>query len=233
MIASLTPVVLAGRVAALGPDGPPSGIAKQPVAGPWRIARAGLTGDAQGDLRHHGGPEKALHQYPREHYVEWAAEIGPHPLLAAPGAFGENLAAVGWTEAHVCIGDIARFGSALLQVSQGRQPCFKLDLRFGRLGLARDVQRSGRTGWYWRVLEEGRADEGDALTLIERPQPAWPLSRLIRLLYRDVRNREELALMAALPELAEGWRSLARRRIEAGRVEDWSKRLDGDQEPRS
>jgi MOSC domain-containing protein YiiM len=231
MIAALTPIVLAGQVAPLGPDGPPSGIAKCAVAGPWHITRTGLAGDAQGDLRHHGGPEKALHQYPREHYAEWTAEIGPHPLFAAPGAFGENLSGQGWTEESICIGDVARFGSALLQVSQGRQPCFKLDLRFGRTGMARDVQRTGRTGWYWRVLEEGEASEGDAIVLIDRPQPYWSLSRLIRLLYRDIRNREELEAMAALPELTESWRTLARRRVEAGQVEDWTKRLAGVSKP--
>lgn len=234
MIAALTPRVLAGQVAPIEPDGPASGIAKRPISGPWRITRTGLAGDAQGDLKHHGGPDKALHQYPREHYREWAAEIGPHPLLAASGAFGENLSGEGWTEDDICIGNVARFGSAVLQIAQGRQPCFKLDLRFGRAGMARDVQRTGRTGrtgWYWRVLAEGEAREGDALTLIERPQPGWPLSRKIGLLYRDTRNREELTAMARLPELAEGWRALASRRIAARQVEDWSKRLDGVSKP--
>lgn len=220
-------LVLTGQAAPLGPDGPLSGIDKRPVPGPWRITRLGLAGDAQGDLKHHGGPEKALHQYPREHYAAWAAEIGSHPLLAAPGAFGENLSGEGWTEETVCVGDVARFGSSLLQVAQGRQPCFKLDLRFNRRGMARNVQRTGRTGWYWRVLEEGQADESDALVPVDRPRPEWPLARLIHLLYRDTRNLADIAAMAELPELAENWRALARRRLESGEVEDWSKRLEG------
>lgn len=223
----LKPTVLIGSVASLGPGGPPSGIAKRPIVGPWQIAREGLVGDAQGDRRHHGGPEKAIHQYPFEHYAAWSVEIGAHPALTAPGAFGENLSATGWTEDNVCVGDIARFGSALLQVAQGRQPCFKLNLRFGRKSMARDIQRTGRTGWYWRVLEEGTANEGDTLTIVERPRPEWPLSRLVRLLYRDTRKQDELVLMANLTELAEGWRALARRRLESGLVEDWTKRLDG------
>ncbi|KAA2211498.1 MOSC domain-containing protein [Teichococcus oryzae] len=227
MIGSAQPVVLTGQVAPLGPGGVPSGIDKHPVPGPWRISRAGIAGDAQGDLRHHGGPEKALHQYPFEHYATWAAEIGDHPLLAKPGAFGENLSASGWTEGNICIGDIVRFGTSLLQVSQGRQPCFKLGLRFGHRGMARALQHSGRTGWYWRVLEEGTAEMGNALLLIERPQPDWPLSRLNRLLYKDTGNRDALAAMARLPELAQGWRMLAERRLASGTVEDWSKRLNG------
>lgn len=223
----LAPTVLVGAVAALGPGGPASGIDKRPIAGPWRITRLGLAGDAQGDLKHHGGPEKAIHQYPFEHYAAWKAEIGPNPLLAHAGAFGENLSGEGWTEETICIGDVARFGGALLQVSQGRQPCFKLNLRFGRADMARAVQATGRTGWYWRILEEGEANEGDALVIVERPYSSWPLSRLITLLYRATGDLQGLADMANLPELADGWRTLARRRLVSGRVEDWSKRLDG------
>lgn len=223
----LIPTVLAGSVKPLGPDATPSAIDKSVLPGPWRITRLGLVGDEHGDLKNHGGPEKALHQYPRDHYAAWAAEIGPHTLLRGPGAFGENLSGIGWTEDAICIGDVARFGSAVLQVAQGRQPCFKLDLRFGHKGLARSVQLTGRTGWYWRVLEDGVAEEGDSIRIIERPRPDWPLARLVRILYRDSRDRADLSAMSDIPELAEGWRALARRRIESGRVEDWSKRLDG------
>lgn len=221
------PVLLAGRVEPLGPKGIASGIAKRPLPGPWTVSSEGLLDDVQADLRHHGGPEKALHHYPFDHYAAWVEEIGAHPLLGAPGAFGENLSTTGWTEDSVCIGDTARFGTALLQVSQGRQPCFKLDLRFGRKGMARAVQLTGRAGWYWRVLEEGRAEPGDTLALVDRPRPDWPLKRLAELLYRRTDDRAELAAMAQLPELATGWRAIAERRLSTGLVEDWSSRLDG------
>jgi MOSC domain-containing protein YiiM len=224
---ALAPTVLVGSVTPLGPDGLASGIDKRPVAGPWRVTRLGIAGDAQGDLKHHGGPDKAVHQYPFEHYRAWQAEMGPQPLLARPGAFGENVSGEGWTEETICIGDVARFGGALLQVSQGRQPCFKLNLRFARPDMARTVQATGRTGWYWRVVEEGTADEGDSLVIVDHPQPDWPLSRLIALLYRATGDRDGLAAMTRLPELADGWRTLAERRLSSGRVEDWSKRLDG------
>lgn len=227
MITQILPTVLVGPVAPLGPDGLPSGIAKRPVFGPWQITTIGITGDAQGDLRYHGGPEKALHHYPQEHYPTWAAEIGNHPLLSAPGAFGENLATTGWTEHDVCIGDVVRFGTALLQVSQGRQPCFKLDRRFGRPGMALAVQRTGRTGWYWRVLKEGVAEQDDLLELYERPQPDWPLARLFRLFYVDTLNRSELEAAGDLSELAENWRLLVRRRLQTRAVEDWNRRTTG------
>lgn len=223
----VVPVVLAGRLAPLGPDARVSGIDKKPIPGPWRIAAAGLLHDEVADTRHHGGAEKALHHYAFEHYPQWRAEIGDRPPLEAPGGFGENLSTHGWTEETVCVGDVIRFGSALLQVSQGRQPCYKLNLRFGLRDMALRVQQSGRTGWYYRVLEEGAAQAGDALALVERPCPDWPLMRLSALLYHDKRNREGLAGMAALPQLADNWRALAKKRLESGRVENWSARLYG------
>lgn len=221
------PSVLVGALAPLGPDGIVSGIAKTITAGPWRITPDGIEGDAQGDRKHHGGPEKALHQYPREHYAAWATEIGPHPLLSAPGAFGENLSTTGWTEADICIGDVVRFGPVLLQVSQGRQPCFRLNRRFGRDDMAVLVQRTGRTGWYYRVREPGVVAEWAELILVDRPQPEWPLARLLHLLYVDTRNRDALNDATAIPELADGWRTLFRRRLENGVVEGWERRLNG------
>ena len=225
MLSDVVPTVLCGTVARLGPDGPLSGIDKHPLAGPWRIGAEGLARDAQADRRYHGGPEKALHHYALDHADAWEAEIGPHPLIGQPGAFGENLSTGGWTEATVCLGDIARFGSAVLQVSQARQPCFKLNHRFGLPDMARRVQTSGRTGWYWRVLQTGEAEAGDALRHEDRPLPQWPLARLLDVLYRNTGDRDALAEMAALPLLAESWRSLAARRLASGRVEDWRRRL--------
>jgi len=218
--------VLCGEVQPLGSKGHLSGISKAPIEGPWQITRVGLIGDAQADLKHHGGPEKAVHHYPRDHYETWRTEIGTHPLLDAPGAFGENFSTTGWTEYSVHIGDVVRFGSALLQVSQGRQPCWKLNVRFNRDDVAYRTQSSGRTGWYYRVLEEGAAAPGDQLILVDRRHPAWPLNRLIALLYRDKERYSELQDMSEIPELAESWRMLAARRVQARATENWTSRLD-------
>ncbi|PPD44617.1 MAG: MOSC domain-containing protein [Methylocystis sp.] len=226
-LAPVRPLVLAGAVAPLGTRGHVSAIDKKASPGPWRIRALGLEGDAQAEKKHHGGPEKALHHYAFDHYPAWREEIGETPLLRAPGAFGENLSTTGWSEENVCVGDVISFGTALLQVSQGRQPCFKLNLRFGLRDMALRVQKSGRTGWYYRVLEEGAAQDGDALALIERPCPGWPLARLTALLYRDTRERDGLAAMAALPQLAGNWRALGQRRLDSGKVENWSARLYG------
>lgn len=223
-----------GRAAPFGPKGEPSAIDKQPVRQPLRLDVHGLAGDEQADLRHHGGPEKALHHYAAEHYAAWQCEHLPVPAARfAPGAFGENLSATGLTEHDVCVGDTFRLGGALVQVSQARQPCWKLNLRFGLEDMARRVQASGRTGWYYRVLEAGEIAPGEPLRLVARPHPDWPLARLLHHWYVDRLNRPALAAIAALEALSPSWRHLAGQRLEAGRVEDWSRRLfaPGAQEP--
>lgn len=218
----------AGKIEPLGTKAVPSGINKRAIPGPWRIVREGLVGDVQADSRHHGGPEKALHHYPREHYAAWIAEDpGLVDVLSSPGAFGENISTLGIDEGAICIGDVFAAGSTLIQVSQGRQPCWKLNVRFGRKGMALRVQQSGRTGWYYRVLREGVIEPENPLELRERPRPDWPLSRAIALLYRGVLDPGELSQMAQLPELSPSWRALAERRIATQAVEDWRARLDG------
>ncbi|KID12209.1 molybdenum cofactor sulfurase, partial [Rhodobacteraceae bacterium PD-2] len=111
--------------------------------------------------------------------------------------------------------------------SQGRQPCWKLNHRFGVPNMARRVQQTGRTGWYYRVLEPGTVTPGDRLELIDRLAPDWTLRRLWHALYVDRMNLVELEGIAALDVLAEGWRKYAVRRLDSRRVEDWSARLDG------
>lgn len=224
--------VLIGHVRPFGPKGVPSGIGKLPLAGPVPVTALGLSGDSQGDPKHHGGPEKALHHYAYDHYPAWRAELEEistqaGTVLSAPGAFGENLSTTGLTEADVCIGDRFRLGTALVEVSQARQPCWKLNHRFGHAGMSRAVQQSLRTGWYYRVLEEGELRVGDALTLVSRPYPDWSLSRLLRVLYVDRLDYAALAGMAELPPLAESWRKLARQRVARHEVEDMEKRLAG------
>ncbi|GJD57878.1 MOSC domain-containing protein [Methylobacterium dankookense] len=221
--------VLTGGCAPLGNAGALSGIAKTPVERPVRIGPEGLEGDAQADRRHHGGPEKAVHHYARDHYPAWRAELGGAAAapLERPGAFGENLSTLGLTEAEICVGDLWRAGTALLQVSQARQPCWKLDHRFGTPGMARRVQASGRTGWYYRVLEPGTVAAGDSLQLTARPHPDWPLARLLDVFYRNRLNRDALAGITGLAALSPSWRALAARRLERGAVEDWAPRLDG------
>jgi MOSC domain-containing protein YiiM len=220
--------VLIGQPAPFGPNGVESAIHKTPVDAAY-VGPTGLEGDAHGDPAKHGGPEKAVHHYPTEHYRYWEAHGVTSPLLANPGAFGENVTSLGMTEENVCVGDVYRVGAGgpLLQVNQTRQPCWKLGLRFGIPKFPADVQRTGRTGWHYRVLENGTLRTGAAFELIERPHPAWPLARLTTTLYvntLDVASLRELCELAPLPE---SFKELARHRIETSTVESWETRLNG------
>ncbi|MEO3434566.1 MOSC domain-containing protein [Inquilinus sp. CAU 1745] len=218
--------ILVGTVSPLGPRGVASGIDKHAVSGPVAVRIDGLAGDEQGDRKHHGGPEKAIHHYPFDHYAAWRRN---HPDIAwrlgAEGAFGENLSTLGMTEDDVCIGDVYRLGTALMEVSQGRQPCWRLNERFANRGMARHVQESGRTGWYYRVLEEGAVSAGDVIVLQDRPAGTMSLGRIAEILYRKTLDVDALSALAELPRLSESWRTLARRRLASMNVEDWSHRL--------
>ena len=218
-----------GKASPFGPRQVPSAIAKMPRHDSLFLSAEGLDGDEQGDRRHHGGPEKAIHHYAADHYLEWRREIPQAHDRLTEGGFGENFVTNGWTEAEICIGDIVRVGSATLQVSQARQPCWKLNVRFGVPDMALRVQRSLRTGWYYRVLEPGRIAAGDNLRLIDRPHPGWPLLRLLSVLYVDRLDYQALEEMAQIPALAMSWRSLAQNRLTKRSVENWSKRLTGSE----
>ncbi|EHK66188.1 MOSC domain-containing protein [Achromobacter arsenitoxydans] len=220
--------LLTGTVRPLGDSGRDSGIDKHPVQERLWLGPEGLGGDEQADRRFHGGPEKALHHYARDHYPAWLDALGERAVLRAPGAFGENLSTTGMTESDVCVGDIYRAGTTLIQVSQARQPCWKLDHRFGCKGMAARVQASGMTGWYYRVLQTGWLAAGDTLSLQERPHPQWPLARVQEILNRRVLDADLLHALADLPELSPNWRALFEKRARAGEVEDWTRRLEGD-----
>lgn len=218
--------LLTGKAQPYSRPGSRSGIAKQPRADKVWISPIGLEGDEQGDLRVHGGPDKAVHHYDYAHYALWQQELGALPVLQQPGAFGENISTSGLDESQVCIGDRFQLGSALLEVSQSRQPCWKLNDRFGVRDMARRVQDTGRTGWYYRVLQPGLAHASDALILRERPHPQWPLLRIIRILFTPILDPAQLEPMLALP-LVPSRRKLVEHRLQQSQVEDWEKRLQG------
>lgn len=195
---------------------------------PLHLGTLGLSGDVQGDTKHHGGPDKALHHYPLDHYPAWTSEIGRRDVLEKPGAFGENLATSGLTENDVAVGDVFQLGGAIIEVSQGRQPCWKLNERFETPDMARRVQSSGRTGWYYRVLQPGLVAPGDLLVRIHRHAPQWTIRRIWHAFYIETLDYAVLQQLAELTPLAENWRRHALRRIQSRSVENWTKRLDGE-----
>lgn len=204
--------VLTGRVAPFrGPD-EPSAIDKAAIDRRVAIGLFGIEGDEQADRVHHGGPDKAIHHYPFDHYGPWRDEIGSHELLSGPGAFGENISTTGMDEGAICIGDRLRLGTALVEVSQGRQPCWKLDHRFGQKGITAAVIANGRAGWYYRVIETGMVEPGDNLGLVDRPYPQWSVDRVFALLIagRGRQERGALQALAKLDVLAANWMQRAR-----------------------
>jgi len=190
-----------------------SAIAKQPLSGPVHIGWEGLDGDSVADRVHHGGLDKAIHLYPQEHYGWWKERKPGHPLLDAPGAFGENIAAHGMTEADIRLGDRYSLGSAIVEVSHGRQPCWKLDHRFGARDVMTTIVKTARCGIYLRVIRQGKAEAGMTMDLLDRPLPEWPVERVFRLLIGGGHRTdiEGVRMLANTPVLASTWRERARK----------------------
>jgi MOSC domain-containing protein YiiM len=203
--------VQTGRAAPLGPDQVPSGIVKTARLGAIAVNPLGLDGDEQADLTVHGGPEKAVYAYAAAHYPDWLAQF---PALDfTGGAMGENLTVSGMVEADICVGDVHAIGTALLQVCQPRQPCFKFSLRHNNNRLPKVMVKSGRSGWYYRVLQTGALRAGDGVTLHARPNPDFPFTRLVEIVYRGKATRDEILRMTELPGLASQWRDTARQML--------------------
>jgi len=181
-----------------------TGIFKAPVEGRRRVERVNFEGDGQADLTVHGGIHKAVYGYPSEHYAFWGGELGRDDL--GWGEFGENLTTEGLHEAEVRIGDRFRVGTAELVVTQPRQPCFKLGIRFDRADLVKRFQRSGRSGFYFAVATEGEVAAGDPIELLERAEDSLAISEVLRAM---AAGRDDVELVRRASELAglpEEWR---------------------------
>ena len=186
---------------------------RQPVAGPVAVHELGLAGDQVGNTRVHGGPEKAIYAYPLSGYAGWQADFPDLADRFGPGAMGENLVVEGLDEASLCLGDVIRCGTATLQIAQIREPCSTFAAALGTTRVVKAMVRSGRCGWYFRVLECGQIAPGDGHDVIERPNPAWPIARFTPIAAGKAGRHEELAELAALPGLSGYWRAKLARRL--------------------
>ncbi len=203
--------LLVGAIAPFGRKRMLSAIVKKPVIGRRTISFLGIEGDEQADPSVHGGPDKAIHHYPTDHYAYWQRHYGNLPTLRDAGAFGENIAVYGIDEHEASIGDVYRLGTALVEISQGRQPCWKQAERIGKSSVVKDMLETTRCGWYYRVLEEGSVEAGDRLVLINRPLPQLRVARVIRLLVGGKHATDPAAVraLAGFVVLSESWRKLA------------------------
>ncbi|MCW8891556.1 MAG: MOSC domain-containing protein [Sedimenticola sp.] len=229
----MSTLILTGVTAPLTPDthsATHSAIHKKPIKDLVLCTEEGLQGDQQADQRHHGGSERALHYYPQEHFAYWkgfwqALGLAPSPTLFEPGAFGENLSDSGLIEEQVHIGDIFTLGEAVIQVSQPRSPCFKLNIRFGYDQMSLVMQTTGKTGWLFRVLQPGNVKQGDSLKRQQVAPAGLSVRTCLDTLYNQPYNEGKLRILADHPSLSEGWRRHASNWIARGIADDWSRRL--------
>jgi MOSC domain-containing protein YiiM len=188
-----------------------TGFYKLPVIGEVYVDESNIAGDGQADLRYHGGPDKAVCVYATEHYPYWRETLGIADI--GFGAFGENLSVEGLNEESVCLGDTWVAGGVHFQVSQPRQPCWKLARRWAVKNFAQLVEDRGYTGWYFRVVKKGTLSKGTPLTLLQRPLPEWTVTRTNQVMYREPENLEAARRLSECPLLSNSWR-----RVFAGRA---------------
>lgn len=186
------------------PDGKRSGIANSIIEGPVAIGERGIAGDVQVNRKHHGYPAMALHHFPHENYGWLEHHFGPLPRLAERGSMGENISTGGLSEHDVHIGDRFRLGSALVEVTQPRQPCATIEGHLQTKGIVKALVAAARTGWFYRVLETGTAQAGDVLERVETGSTSWSIARAFLATYGAARAPDtELRELAALDRVSD------------------------------
>ena len=174
-----------------------TGIFKEPVEGRVMLRTLNLDGDKQADLTVHGGPDKALYAYPIEHYEYWRRMLTN--IEMSNGMFGENLTVDGLKESEVSIGDVFQIGSSKVIATQPRMPCYKLGVKFGRMDILKMFLASGRSGIYFKVLEEGEVGAGDTIEQIRKDPNGITISDVVRLYASD---KEDIKMMRAQSKLS-------------------------------
>jgi MOSC domain-containing protein YiiM len=187
-----------------------TGIFKKPVSGPIPLRTLNLDGDRQADLAVHGGPYKAVYGYPSEHYEFWRQEL---PGMSLPwGMFGENFSTQGLSESDLHIGERLQVGTAVIMVRQPRIPCYKLAVKFHRTDILARFLRSGRSGFYFSVEQEGVVAAGDSFEFLSREPRAIRIAEMNRLFAEDKYNASLLEKAIETPALPEDWRDYFRKR---------------------
>jgi len=181
-----------------------TGIFKQAITQKVRVGKLNIEGDRQADLKVHGGVNKAVYAYPSEHYGFWKAE---RPDLSfEAGVFGENLSVTGMWETAVCIGDTFRIGTTVLSVTSPRMPCFKLGVKMGDPRFVGDFLKANRSGFYFKVVEEGEIEPGDKIEQVEEDGYGLTIEEVVRLYTTDKSNQELLQKAVEVPSLPEDWK---------------------------
>jgi MOSC domain-containing protein YiiM len=190
-----------------------TGIFKKPVSERVMLRATNLDGDRQADLSVHGGPNKAVYGYPSEHYRYWRAEL-PEQWLDW-GAFGENFTTEGLLETQLSTGDRYRVGSAVIMVRTPRLPCFKLAAKFQRDDMIERFLLSGRSGFYFSVIEEGEVGAGDDFEFLGGETPSITIEEAFRLYFSPTSDVESLQRAVLVKTLPESWRERYQARLAA------------------
>jgi len=189
-----------------------SGIAKTPVeSSTVFVGATNIDGDAQADLSVHGGVDKAVYCYPADHWPWWEREKG---FPCRPAAFGENLTVEGADETQICIGDHFRWGDVVLEVSQPRAPCFKFAIFSKRPDAPALMTASGRSGWYFRVIQNGHARVGASVLVREQVAGGPSVREAFFAALHAHADEDLLRRVADTPALASSWRGAVRRRLQ-------------------
>ncbi|KEA53036.1 MULTISPECIES: 6-hydroxyaminopurine reductase [Mangrovibacter] len=208
------------------PGSRPSAIAKYQREGELLLTPLGLEGDSQAEVGIHGGPDRALCHYPREHYEAWAQSFPEQAGVFAPPALGENLSTTGLTERNVHIGDIFCWGDTLIQVTQPRSPCFKLNFHFGISDFSRQIQETGRCGWLYRVVSPGKVYTDKPLELVSRVSDI-SVYQAAAIAWHMPFDDEQYHLLLSAAGLSASWTNTLQKRRLTGKIEDFSRRLWG------
>jgi len=204
-----------------------SAINKQQMVSSAYLYTLGLEGDKCADQRNHGGADRALHHFPEEHYAVWEKIYGPCARDWITPGMGENISTLGITEETVHIGDRFQLGEAVIEVSQPRSPCYKLNHRFGVEDISLAMQNNGKCGWLYRVIQPGNIALDSELRFLERDENSLSAERVYELFFADPLNKVNLERLAENTKLAESWRKKAVQRMESNEVENWNFRLFG------
>ncbi|MBD2812045.1 6-N-hydroxylaminopurine resistance protein [Xenorhabdus sp. Vera] len=203
-----------------------SAISKLLVNGRLQLTSLGLEGDEQAETRFHGGPDRALCHYPREHYLFWKRQFPELIELIVSPLFGENISTEGMTEDNVYIGDIFQWGETLIQVTQPRSPCYKLNLVTYVSDFAAMMQNNGRCGWLYRVISPGFVSTSEPIRLLSRNSDV-SVQEAISIAFHSPFDEEQYRHLMGAAGLSASWNLTMQQRILHGKIEDFNRRLFG------
>lgn len=201
-----------------------SAISKKAIKHEIQLNALGLAGDEQAETKVHGGADRALCHYPQEHYVMWQKMFPEISNLFKIAAFGENISTLGMTEENVFIGDIYEWGSAMIQVTQPRSPCYKLNGLTGVDNFAETMQQSGKIGWLYRVVSTGKVSQDASIQLLERVTDV-SLAEAVSIAFHQPYNGQATRRLLSATGLSASWSANMLRRLKNQEVESFKRRL--------